>query len=83
MLIFYAALRAIPHDLYEAAEVDGAGEFRKVVEHQAPGAAAARCCIATIFSIIGSFQLFNEPKVLTDLAPAVIGTSYTPNIYAY
>jgi multiple sugar transport system permease protein len=39
--------------------------------------------LATIFSVIGSFQLFTEPKVMTDLAPAVIGTSYTPNIYAY
>src|ERR1700754_685295 len=28
MLILYAALRAIPQDLYDAAEVDGAGEFR-------------------------------------------------------
>jgi multiple sugar transport system permease protein len=82
MLILYAALRAIPHDLYDAAEVDGAGEFRKVWSIKLPALRPA-LLLATIFSVIGSFQLFTEPKVMTDLAPAVVGTSYTPNIYAY
>jgi multiple sugar transport system permease protein len=82
MLILYAALRAIPQDLYDAAEVDGAGEFRKVWSVKLPALRPA-LLIAAIFSVIGSFQLFTEPKVMTDLAPAVIGTSYTPNIYAY
>jgi multiple sugar transport system permease protein len=82
MLILYAALRAIPQDLYDAAEVDGAGEFRKVWSVKLPALRPA-LLLATIFSVIGSFQLFTEPKVMTDLAPAVIGTSYTPNIYAY
>ena len=39
--------------------------------------------IATIFSIIGSFQLFNEPNLLKTLAPNVIGSAFTPNMYAY
>jgi multiple sugar transport system permease protein len=82
MLILYAALRAIPQDLYDAAEVDGAGEFRKVWSVKLPALRPA-LLLATIFSVIGSFQLFTEPKVMTDLAPAVIGTTYTPNIYAY
>jgi multiple sugar transport system permease protein len=82
MLIFYAALRAIPQDLYDAAEVDGAGEFRKVWSIKLPALRPA-LLLTVIFSIIGSFQLFNEPNVMKDLAPAVITTSYTPNIYAY
>ncbi len=82
MLILYAALRAIPHDLYDAAEVDGAGEFRKVWSIKLPALRPA-LLLAAIFSVIGSFQLFTEPKVMSDLAPAVITTSYTPNIYAY
>jgi multiple sugar transport system permease protein len=82
MLILYAALRAIPQDLYDAAEVDGAGEFRKVWSVKLPALRPA-LLLATIFSVIGSFQLFTEPKVMQDLAPAVITTSYTPNIYAY
>ncbi|WP_329793491.1 hypothetical protein V1227_16665 [Lentzea sp. DG1S-22] len=39
--------------------------------------------IATIFSIIGSFQLFNEPNILRSLAPNAISTYYTPNVYAH
>ena len=39
--------------------------------------------IATIFSIIGSFQLFNEPNILQSLSPNVISTYFTPNMYAY
>ena len=33
--------------------------------------------------MIGSFQLFAEPRVFYDLAPQVIGKSYTPNLYVY
>ena len=36
-----------------------------------------------IFSIIGSFQLFNEPNLLGAIAPSSIGNSFTPNLYAY
>lgn len=82
MLILYAALRAIPEDLYDAAEVDGAGEFRKVWSIKLPALRPA-LLLTVIFSVIGSFQLFNEPNVMQALAPAVITSSYTPNIYAY
>ena len=33
--------------------------------------------------MIGTFQLFNEPQLMRNLAPTVIGTAYTPNLYAY
>jgi len=82
MLILYAALRAIPEELYEAAAVDGAGEFRKAWSIKIPALRQA-LLLATVFSIIGSFQLFNEPNILQALAPNVITTSYTPNMYAY
>lgn len=82
MLIFYAALRSIPEELYEAAEVDGAGAFRKAFSIKLPTLRPA-LLMATTFSVIGSFQLFNEPSVLQYLAPASISTNYTPNMYAY
>ena len=34
-------------------------------------------------SVIGTFQLFNEPQLMRTLAPTVIGTAWTPNLYAY
>jgi multiple sugar transport system permease protein len=82
MLIFYSALRTIPTDLYEAAELDGAGPMRVVTGIKLPALRGA-IVIATIFSIIGSFQLFNEPNILRTLAPNIITTFFTPNMYAY
>nr|WP_084504526.1 sugar ABC transporter permease [Actinoplanes sp. N902-109] len=82
MLIFYSALRTIPGSLYESAEIDGAGEFRKITAIKLPAIRGA-LVVATIFSIIGSFQLFNEPSILQKLAPNAITTDFTPNLYAY
>ncbi len=82
MLIFYSALRTVPEELYEAAAIDGAGTFRTIRAVKLPALRGA-ILIATIFSIIGSFQLFNEPNVLRSLVPNVITTYYTPNMYAY
>ncbi|WP_327178862.1 sugar ABC transporter permease [Streptomyces sp. NBC_01335] len=82
MLIFYSALRVVPHSLYEAAEIDGAGPWRVVAAIKLPAIRGA-LVIATIFSIIGSFQLFNEPAILQKLAPNTITTDYTPNYYTY
>lgn len=82
MLIFYSALKVIPAELFEAAAIDGAGTFRTILSIKLP-ALRGSLVIATIFSIIGSFQLFNEPNILRSLAPNVIDTYYTPNMYAY
>ena len=83
MLIFYSALRVIPAELYEAAEIDGAGPFRVITGIKLPALRGA-IVIATIFSIIGSFQLFNEPNILQTLAPNVDhAPTSRPNMYAY
>ncbi|MFD0773271.1 carbohydrate ABC transporter permease [Streptomonospora algeriensis] len=82
MLIFYSALRVVPHSLYEAAQIDGAGQFRIITAIKLPAIRGA-LVIATIFSIIGSFQLFNEPSILQKLAPNAITTDFTPNLYTY
>lgn len=82
MLIFFAALRVVPHSLYEAAEIDGAGQWRVITAIKLPAIRGA-LVIATIFSIIGSFQLFNEPAILQKLARNAITTDYTPNFYTY
>ncbi|NMO55283.1 sugar ABC transporter permease [Actinoplanes sp. TBRC 11911] len=82
MLIFYSALQVIPKSLYESAEIDGASQFRIITAIKLPAIRGA-LVIATIFSIIGSFQLFNEPAILRGLAPNSITTFFTPNFYAY
>ncbi len=82
MIIMFAALRSIPTELYEAARVDGAGEVRIAWSVKIPAIRGA-ILLTLIFSVIGSFQLFNEPQLLRSLAPSVIDTAYTPNLYAY
>ncbi|WAB85026.1 sugar ABC transporter permease [Microcella daejeonensis] len=82
MIIMYAALRAIPTELYEAAELDGAGAVRIGWSIKIPAIRPA-IMLTLIFSVIGSFQLFTEPRLLATIAPNVIGTAYSPNLYAY
>jgi len=82
MIILFAALRAIPSELYEAAAVDGAGPVRTATSVKLPLLRPA-LLLCAIFSVIGSFQLFAEPRIFYDIAPQVIGKSYTPNLYVY
>ena len=72
MIILYAALRSIPTELYEAAAVDGAGPVSTAWHIKLPLLRPA-LLLCTIFSVIGSFQLFGEPRIFYALAPDVIG----------
>jgi multiple sugar transport system permease protein len=82
MIILYAALRTVPTDRYEAAAVDGAGPWRTAWHIKLPALRPA-LLLCLVFSVIGSFQLFAEPNLLQRLAPNVIDSAYTPNLYAY
>ncbi|MFT8356686.1 MAG: sugar ABC transporter permease [Bifidobacterium aquikefiri] len=83
MLIFYSSLSTIPHSLYEAASIDGASEWQIVRRIKLPELRGS-LAITVIFSIIGSFQLFNEPSILQNMVPGnSVTTYYTPNMYAY
>ena len=83
MLIFSSSLSTIPHSLYEAASIDGASEWDIVKRIKLPELKGS-LAITVVFSIIGSFQLFNEPSVLSAMVPGNrITTYYTPNMYAY
>ncbi|GAP54678.1 probable ABC transporter permease protein YurN [Arthrobacter sp. Hiyo6] len=82
MIIMYAALQSIPSELFEAAEIDGAGRIRTAISIKIPAIRPA-IFLTVIFSIIGSFQLFNEPNLLARIAPNAISDSFTPNLYAY
>ena len=80
---FYSSLSTIPHSLYEAASIDGASEWQIVKKIKLPELKGS-LAITVIFSIIGSFQLFNEPSILQNMVPGnAITTYYTPNMYAY
>lgn len=81
MLIIVAQLKSIPGEVYEAARVDGANAFQVAWRIQIPLIAPA-LVLTTVFSIIGTLQLFAEPQILSTVAPA-IDSEYTPNYAAY
>ncbi|WP_427889954.1 carbohydrate ABC transporter permease [Kribbella sp. GL6] len=81
MLVVVAQLKAIDTDLYEAARIDGANAWQ-VVRHVKLPLIRPAIVLTTVFTIIGSLQLFAEPLVLRPISTA-INTSYTPNLAAY
>jgi multiple sugar transport system permease protein len=82
MIIYYAVLRSIPAELYEAARIDGASELR-VAWHIKLPLLRSSFLFTGILAIIAAFQLFNEPSILSASAPGSITQDYTPNLYAY
>ncbi|MDO4665929.1 MAG: sugar ABC transporter permease [Actinomycetaceae bacterium] len=81
MLIFLAALQAIPHDLYEAARIDGASGWQITTRIKIPLVRGA-ALLAVLLSIIGTIQLFNEPAVVSS-QNVWMGKDYTPMMMAY
>jgi multiple sugar transport system permease protein len=82
MIILYAALQAVPTEVRDAGAVDGAKPWQIALYIRIPLIFPA-ILLTGVFSIIGTFQLFNEPSILRANAPGVITSGYTPNFYAY
>jgi multiple sugar transport system permease protein len=68
MLIFLAGLQTIPRELYEAAEIDGAGRAQRFRHITLPGLAPTALFVG-VTTLIGFFQLFSEPYVMTQGGP--------------
>ncbi|MGL3151601.1 carbohydrate ABC transporter permease [Microbacterium sp. A82] len=81
MLILIAALDAIPSELYEAARLDGASEWHMIWHIKLP-LIRPSVVLITLFTIIGTLQLFVEPLVLRPLTTA-ISSDFAPNLAAY
>ena len=69
MIIFLAALQAVPRDLEDAARVDGAGAWMRF-RHVTLPAIAPTVLLVAILTVAGMFQLFAEPYVMTQGGPA-------------
>ncbi|HJW10861.1 MAG TPA: sugar ABC transporter permease [Albitalea sp.] len=68
MIIFIAALQAIPEDLYEAARLDGAGTAQQL-RHITLPVLGPTLLMVSILTMAGYFQLFAEPYVMTQGGP--------------
>ncbi|MFF3489917.1 carbohydrate ABC transporter permease [Streptomyces sp. NPDC002795] len=82
-LIYLASLQGIPGELYEAAELDGAGLWRKIWHVTIP---QTRLILSLMFlmQIIATMQVFTEPFLLTNGAgPEGSTTTVVYLIYQY
>jgi multiple sugar transport system permease protein len=68
VIIYLAALVSVPPELYDAAEVDGAGVLRKIWHVTLPHLRAVML-ITLILQMIGTVQVFLEPYLFTDGGP--------------
>jgi multiple sugar transport system permease protein len=67
-LIFLAGLQGIPKELYEAAIVDGAGRWVRLIRITLP-LLTPTLFFSTIIALIGAFQVFESMYVLTEGGP--------------
>jgi multiple sugar transport system permease protein len=81
MLIMFSALQSIPQELYEAAKLDGASNWAIAWRIKVP-IIAPSIILTTVFSIIGTLQLYAEPAVLRQISSHIPST-FTPNMLAY
>jgi multiple sugar transport system permease protein len=81
MIVVFTALRSIPPEVYEAAELDGCGELRMALSIKIPLVRPA-IAMCSLFSVFAALQLINEPFTLRPLSNA-ISSEWTPLMKIY
>ncbi len=82
IILYVAAMQAIPRDLYEAARMDGAKEWR-IFWHITLPQLKPMMFFGTILTVIGGLQLFEEPFILTGGKGGVEQSGLTTALYMY
>ncbi|HEY2955348.1 MAG TPA: sugar ABC transporter permease [Candidatus Eisenbacteria bacterium] len=80
MLILIAGLHRIPEELYEAAALDGAGWWARFRHVTLPGL-GPMLLFVSVLTMLGNFQLFAEPYVMTQGGPLRSTTSIVLLMY--
>jgi|YelNatPaOPRAMG01_1025707.scaffolds.fasta_scaffold22396_2 ABC-type sugar transport system permease subunit len=80
MVIMLGGLQGIPRELYEAAKIDGASSFKSFTSITVP-LMRPTIIFCMILSTIGTFNMFEEPYILTKGGPEYSST--TLGIYLY
>ncbi|MCS7061969.1 MAG: sugar ABC transporter permease [Anaerolineae bacterium] len=79
-VIFLAALQGVPQSLYEAAELDGAGSFRKFWHITIPLISPV-IMFSVITGVIGTFQTFTISYLMTGGGPGYATLFYLLYLY--
>jgi len=82
IIIYLAALTSVPPELYDAAEVDGAGLWRKIWHVTLPQLRGV-LFITLILQVIGTAQVFLEPYLFTGGGPNNATVTVLLLIYRY
>ncbi|MET3803233.1 multiple sugar transport system permease protein [Nakamurella sp. UYEF19] len=82
VIIYLAAMASVPKELYEAAELDGAGIWRKIWTVTLPQIRGI-ILIVLLLQIIGTAQVFAEPFLFTGGGPANRTITLLMLIYNY
>ena len=80
MVIFIAGLQSIPDELYDAAKIDGAGNWHTFWNVKLPLLAPTFFFVG-VTTMIGYFQLFSEPYVMTQGGP--LHSTYSVVLFMY
>ncbi len=81
-VLYLAALQTIPHDIYEAATMDGAGSVQKFFYITLPSL-KPMIYFGVTLSIVGGIQLFEEPFILTGGRGGTDQAGMTTAMYMY
>lgn len=80
MVLFLAGLQGVPQQLYEAAEIDGAGSWGRFFFITLPLLSPTTFFIL-IIGIINSFQVFDQALIMTQGGPANATNTIVYHIY--
>jgi multiple sugar transport system permease protein len=80
VIIFLAALQGVPVPLYEAAKIDGAGNWRRFWAITLPMISPA-ILFVLIMGVIGTFQTFTQSYIMTGGGPANATLFYLLYLY--
>jgi len=82
MVIFLASLQGIPAELFESADIDGAGWWTKTIRITIPSVSPV-IFFNLILGLIGGLQVFNQAYILTNGGPLNATTTYVLNLFNY
>ena len=80
VLVFLAALKSVPGQLYEAATIDGSGRVRSFFNITLP-MITPTILFSLVLQIIYYFQMFTESRLLTNGGPNYSSITYMLNTY--
>ena len=82
VVIYLAGLQSVPRDLYEAAELDGAGVLGRLWHVTLPMLSPV-IFYNLVISIIGTFQYFDMPYIMSNIGLGPDNSAYLLSSYIY